>query len=98
MPFRFYRRVHVLPGVSINVSKSGPSLSVGVRGAHVTFGRTGVTRTVGIPGTGIYYTNRAGRHTGAHYEGTKSGGLGWLIVALVIAALAIVAHSHGGAR
>jgi len=26
----------------------------------------GVTRTVGIPGTGIFYTSRSGRHTGAH--------------------------------
>ncbi|MGO9056807.1 MAG: DUF4236 domain-containing protein [Candidatus Binataceae bacterium] len=30
--FRFYRRVHVFPGLTVNVSKSGPSLSVG--GVH----------------------------------------------------------------
>jgi len=39
MGLRFYRRVKILPGLSVNVSKSGPSLSVGVRGAHVTFSR-----------------------------------------------------------
>ncbi|HYK65629.1 MAG TPA: DUF4236 domain-containing protein [Patescibacteria group bacterium] len=64
--FRFYRRVSIFPGLSVNVSKSGPSLTVGMRGAHMTFGRTGIRRTVGIPGTGIYYTSHSGYHTGAH--------------------------------
>jgi hypothetical protein len=36
--FRFYRRVSIFPGLSINLSKSGPSLTVGMRGAHVTVG------------------------------------------------------------
>lgn len=35
-------------------------------GAHLTFGRRGITRTVGIPGTGIYYTSRTGYHSGFH--------------------------------
>jgi hypothetical protein len=64
--WRLFRRKNVLPGVRVNLPKSGPSLSFGVRGAHVTLGRRGVTRTVGIPGTGIFYTSRSGRHTGAH--------------------------------
>jgi hypothetical protein len=34
MGLRFYRRVRILPGVHVNVSRSGPSLTVGVRGAH----------------------------------------------------------------
>ena len=50
----------------MNVSRSGPSLTVGVRGAHVTMGRSGVTRTVGLPGTGIYYTSHRGYHSGFH--------------------------------
>lgn len=64
--WRLFRRKNILPGLRVNVSKSGPSLSVGVRGAHVTFGRRGVTRTVGIPGTGVFYTSRSGHHSGAH--------------------------------
>ena len=64
--FRFYRRLHLFPGLSLNLSKSGPSVTVGMRGAHLTFGRRGVTRTVGLPGTGIYYTSRAGYHSGFH--------------------------------
>lgn len=64
--FRFYRRLHIFPGLSVNLSKSGPSLTVGMRGAHITFGHKGVTRTVGIPGTGMYYTSRKGYHSGFH--------------------------------
>jgi hypothetical protein len=66
MGFRFYRRLHLAPGVGVNLSRSGPSLTVGVRGAHVTFGARGVTKTVGLPGTGMYYTSRNGYHTGYH--------------------------------
>jgi hypothetical protein len=64
--FRFYRRLRIFPGLSVNLSKSGPSLTVGMRGAHLTMGPRGVRRTIGIPGTGIYYTSQAGYHSGAH--------------------------------
>jgi hypothetical protein len=64
--FRFYRRVSIFPGLSVNVSKSGPSLTVGMRGSHITLGSKGIRKTVGIPGTGIYYTSHSGYHSGAH--------------------------------
>ncbi len=64
--FRFYCRRRIFPGLSVNLSRSGPSLSVGLRGAHLTFGRRGVRRTIGIPGSGIYYTSRMGYHSGFH--------------------------------
>ena len=50
----------------MNLSRSGPSLSFGVRGAHVTVGARGVRRTVGVPGTGLFYTSTSGHHTGVH--------------------------------
>jgi hypothetical protein len=56
MAWRFYKRSRILPGVSINWSRSGPSLSLGRRGAHVTFGRHGVRESIGVPGTGVSYT------------------------------------------
>jgi hypothetical protein len=100
--FRFYRRVKIFPGLSVNISKSGPSLSVGMRGAHVTVGRSGVRKTVGIPGTGIYYTSYKGYHTGFHSAHQESP-LGpqqqavqdrkaeWIIAAIVLAIILIVA-------
>jgi hypothetical protein len=57
MGWRFQKRVKIAPGVTLNVSKSGPSVSFGTRGARVSFGRKGARETVGIPGTGISYTN-----------------------------------------
>lgn len=64
--FRFYRRKQIFPGLSVNLSKSGPSFTFGVRGAHVTLGHGGIRRTVGIPGTGLYYTSHSGYHSGVH--------------------------------
>jgi hypothetical protein len=59
--FRFFRRKKLMPGLTLNLSRSGPSLRLGGRGAGVTLGgRSGVRTTVGIPGTGIYYTKTAG--------------------------------------
>lgn len=106
MGFRFYRRVHVLPGLSVNLSRSGPSLSVGVRGAHLTFGRRGMTRTVGIPGTGIYYTSRSGYHTGYHSAGSAARGAppvevtqhriaGWLTIAVVLLVVLLIGIGIG---
>jgi len=66
MAFRFFRRVHLAPGLSLNLSKSGPSVSVGVCGAHATFGPRGIRQTVGIPGTGAFFTSQQGWHSGAH--------------------------------
>ena len=58
--FRLFRRIKIAPGVTINVSKSGLSTSFGPKGAKITVGRRGVRRTVGIPGTGLYYTSTSG--------------------------------------
>lgn len=65
MGFRFFRRVKIAPGLSLNFSKSGVSPSFGVRGARVTVGRSGTRKTVGIPGTGLYYTtvDRGGKRS-----------------------------------
>jgi hypothetical protein len=57
MGFRFFKRIKIFPGLTLNLSKTGASLSAGVRGAHVTVGSKGVRQTVGLPGTGLFYTN-----------------------------------------
>ncbi len=36
MSFRFFRRMKIAPGISLNLSRSGPSLSLGPRGAKLT--------------------------------------------------------------
>jgi hypothetical protein len=56
MPLRFHRRLSLLPGLRVNLSKSGASVSVGHRGAWLTVGPRGRRATVGLPGTGLYWT------------------------------------------
>ncbi|MBK5930129.1 DUF4236 domain-containing protein [Halochromatium salexigens] len=56
MAFRFWRRIQLLPGVTLNLSKSSASLSLGPRGAKYTIGPRGTRTTVGLPGTGLFYT------------------------------------------
>ncbi len=66
MGFRFWKRIRLAPGVTLNLSKSGGSLSFGPRGAKFTVGSRGKRATVGIPGTGLFYTTT--------FSGGKSGG------------------------
>ena len=69
---RFYRRKQIVPGVRLNFSKSGPSISLGPRGAHSTIGPHGERTTVGIPGTGLYYTT-SGRRRAAMRQAVHHG-------------------------
>ena len=54
MAIIFRKSVKVAPGVRVNLSKRGASVSVGTKGARVSISKRGMTKTVGIPGTGIY--------------------------------------------
>lgn len=56
MPLRFYRRVSLIPGLRVNFSRAGPSLSIGHRVAWYTVGPRGRRVTVGLPGSGLYWT------------------------------------------
>jgi tetratricopeptide (TPR) repeat protein len=58
MSFRFWRRISLMKGVTLNLSKRGVSVSVGPRGAKYTIGTSGQRATVGLPGTGLFYTVR----------------------------------------
>ncbi|NOZ12675.1 MAG: DUF4236 domain-containing protein [Acidobacteria bacterium] len=64
MGFRFWRRMKIAPGVTLNLSRSGGSLSFGPRGAKFTVGPGGRRATVGIPGTGLFYTKKLGGKKG----------------------------------
>lgn len=50
----------LFPGVRVNWSKNGPSLSVGPKGAKVNIGKRGTYVSGGIPGTGLYYRQKVG--------------------------------------
>ena len=81
---RFTRRLTLIPGLRVNISKSGASLSIGHRGAWYTIGPRGQRATLGIPGTGIYWTEQIPRHAPAPNDGHRFNFLGF---ALVVAAV-----------
>ncbi|MBR5246752.1 MAG: DUF4236 domain-containing protein [Clostridia bacterium] len=56
---RFRKSVSICKGVRLNLGKKGVSISAGVPGFRKTYNfNTGKTTTsIGIPGTGIYYTD-----------------------------------------
>ena len=56
MGFRFRKSIKLFPGLRLNLSKSGVSASVGVKGATVNISDRGTRGTVGIPGSGISYS------------------------------------------
>lgn len=55
MGFAFRRRVKVLPGVHLNLSKSGVGVALGPKGLTHSIGPRGQRTTVSLPGTGLSY-------------------------------------------
>lgn len=97
MGFRFTKRIKVLPGITLNVSKSGLSTTIGPRGAKVTVGgKRGPRATFGIPGTGLSHSQRIGDVAGAQPTTDASGKRGgsrvfWLFILLLAALGAFMA-------
>lgn len=57
MGLRFRKRIKICKGLSFNINKDSIGLSVGTKGARYTINSKGrKTASVGIPGTGLYYT------------------------------------------
>jgi Protein of unknown function (DUF4236) len=56
MGWRFRRSIRLMPGVRVNLGLTRASLSVGPRGLTCNIGSKGSRVTVGLPGTGISYT------------------------------------------
>ena len=56
MGFRFRRSVRLIPGVRLNFSTRGASISLGARGATLNFSGRGARATFGVPGTGFSWS------------------------------------------
>lgn len=97
MGLRFQRHVKILPGLRLNVSKSGFGVSVGGRGAHVGITARGQHyASIGIPGSGLswreYHTpHHPAGHPGANcdlcqpgHAHVHAGGCALLVVAVLV--------------
>lgn len=61
MGFRLHRSMKLFPGVRLNLSKSGLGLSLGAPGARISLNpKYGTRATMGIPGTGLSYSQKVG--------------------------------------
>ncbi|HZQ17075.1 MAG TPA: DUF4236 domain-containing protein [Terriglobales bacterium] len=60
MGWRFRHSFKVIPGVRLNLSKSGLSCSIGGAPITMNIGPRGVVGTASLPGTGISYRHRLG--------------------------------------
>lgn len=83
MGFSLRRSIKLGPFGRIYLGKKGPSLSVGVRGAHVNFGSRGTRMTVGVPGTGLSYSQKLGLPATAPAKTTSLDGCLLLIAACI---------------
>lgn len=91
MGFRFRRSVKITPGVRLNASRFGLSTSIGRRDAWLRFGPRGMRSTVGIPGTGISYTESTSKRP------RSVAGLA-IVVLVVILAVAFAARRTPAAQ
>jgi len=83
MGFRFRKSIKIAPGIRLNLSKSGVSTSIGVRG--LTWNSRGRT-TVSIPGSGVSFSTKTDGPAAPSPESVK---LLLYIVVLVLAPFVI---------
>jgi hypothetical protein len=79
MGFRFRKRIRILPGIWLNLSKRGTSASFGGKGLNMNVKEGKVRTTASLPGTGLSY-----RTTSIITPPTRSGIPGWIWVFIVV--------------
>lgn len=73
MGLRFRKSFKIAPGVKLNLNKKSAGITFGGKGAHFTMNTKGKnTTSVGVPGTGLYYTSTSGG--GSTGSGSSGGG------------------------
>jgi hypothetical protein len=92
MGFRFQKRIRILKGLTLNLSKSGTSWTVGGPGASVNVRGDKVTGTVGAPGTGLSYrqtlVDGSGTAPSEPHRGKPWRGVLWMALIAVVLYLA----------
>lgn len=86
MGFRFQKRIRIFKGLTLNLSKSGTSWTVGGKGASINVRDDKITGTAGIPGAGISYRERLDQSS-TEPSTHKSGGIStvvWILILLIV--------------
>ena len=91
--FRFQKHIRIFNGLTLKLSKSGSSWTVGRLGVSVNIKDDKVTGNVGIPGTGLSYRqslNRAGTPEG--WATPRSGASALVRLTLVAVVVYVLAR------
>ena len=87
MGLRFQKRIRLFKGLTLNLSKTGVSWTLGGPGAAINLRGKKVTGTIGAPGTGLSYRETLLDGEQAAPEGRRRG---WRIIfALAVVLLAL---------
>ena len=94
MGLRLQKRIRLFKGLTLNLSKTGTSFTLGGRGASVNIRGDKVTGNVGIPGTGISYRERLDGAPNEHNdqpveEAVSAPVNGWKILAILLLILVV---------
>lgn len=88
MGLRFQKRITLFKGLSVNLSKSGLSWTIGRPGASVNVRSDKVAGSVGLPGTGLSYRQTLLSNNGTTQTSRLMRSLPkllfWLILVLVV--------------
>ena len=95
MGFRLQKRIRIFKGLTLNLSKTGTSLTVGGRGASINIRGKKVTANAGIPGTGISYRQRIDNQSSTSVPVNKpKSGLGNILFLLLLIIIIGIVYSH----
>ena len=87
MGFRFKKRIRIFKGMTLNLSKSDSSWTVGRQGASVNFRGDKVTGSVGIPWSGLSYRQSLDNPNTQQEPETRRSGLQvpfrWVLIFVV---------------
>lgn len=84
MAWKFRKRIKIAPGLTINVSRSGISTTIGPKGANINIGKNGTYLNTGIPGTGIYDRKRINTLSFNRTTNHDTSGCFWFLGILII--------------
>ncbi len=91
MSLRFRKRIKIFPGVWFNLSKSGISTSIGGKGLTVNLKDGKNKTTVGIPGSGLSYSETSGGNPEKPTSESKPIQVWlWALILVVIALILIL--------
>ena len=90
MGLRFRRRIKIFPGVWFNLSKGGISTSIGGKGLTVNLKGGKAKTTVGLPGTGLSYSETTTGNAEERAQGRRTSPAELWVLLIVIIALVFV--------